>query len=87
MKAEPLRPSFRRPTPLIRKTSPPLHPTPPKQQESLQDGLAICLIGFQKTMYDSEYEHELRKRAVMAVNLATQYISLTKGVSLLDVDV
>lgn len=40
-----------------------------KQLDS-DSGLAICLFGFGATMYDSEYEEEVRKQAVMSVSFA-----------------
>lgn len=53
-----------------RKTSPPREKEKEnarKQVSTLQDGLAICLFGYgySRTMYDSEYEEEVRKQAVM----------------------
>lgn len=56
-----------------RKTSPPREKEKEKarkQVSSLQDGLAICLFGYgySRTMYDSEYEEEVRKQAVMNVS-------------------
>lgn len=40
-----------------------------KQRQQHSDSLAICLIGFgsHNKMYDSEYEEEVRKQAVMQV--------------------
>jgi hypothetical protein len=56
--------AFRRPTPLRRN----VQNSTPNPESSLSDSLAICLFGFTKTMYDSEYEEEMRKRAIMAVS-------------------
>jgi len=42
-----------------------------KQQQTVSTGLAICLLGSYKSnkMFDSEYEEEVRKQAVMQVSL------------------
>jgi hypothetical protein len=43
-----------------------------QQQQTVSAGLAICLLGSYKTskMFDSEYEEEVRKQAVMQVSLS-----------------
>jgi hypothetical protein len=39
------------------------------ERETVSAGLAVCLIGFSRQkMYDSEYEEEVRKHAVMQVS-------------------
>jgi mannitol-specific phosphotransferase system IIBC component len=41
------------------------------EAETVSAGLAVCLTGFSKQkMYDSEYEEEVRKHAVMQVRLS-----------------
>ena len=42
-----------------------------KQQQTVSTGLAICLLGSYKSnkMFDSEYEEEVRKQAVMQVRV------------------
>jgi hypothetical protein len=44
-----------------------------KQQQTVSTGLAICLLGSYKSvkMFDSEYEEEVRKQAVMQVSIAS----------------
>jgi hypothetical protein len=40
-----------------------------KQQQTVSAGLAICLLGsYRPKMFDSEYEEEVRKQAVMQVS-------------------
>jgi len=40
-----------------------------EQQQTVSAGLAICLLGSNKyKMFDSEYEEEIRKQAVMQVS-------------------
>lgn len=50
----------------------PPSPGPASVLESVNDSLAICLLGFNSRpmnkMYDSEYEEEVRKQAVMQVS-------------------
>jgi hypothetical protein len=51
-------------------TRPKLSAREKQQQQTVSAGLAICLLGSYKTnkMFDSEYEEEIRKQAVMQVS-------------------
>jgi hypothetical protein len=55
----------------ISSTRPKLSAREKQQQQTVSPGLAICLLGNYKTgkMFDSEYEEEVRKQAVMQVSL------------------
>ena len=55
----------------ISSTRPKLSAREKQQQQTVSAGLAICLLGNYKTgkMFDSEYEEEVRKQAVMQVSL------------------
>ena len=46
-----------------------ISPVQDEAPTSVDDSLAICLFGLSRTMYDSEYEEEVRKQAVMSVSL------------------
>jgi hypothetical protein len=66
---------FKRPSPLDHRPAPKGVKTKTKasaknerKNESLDTGLAICLFGLGASMYDSEYEEEVRKQAVMSVS-------------------
>jgi hypothetical protein len=54
----------------ISSTRPKLSAREKHQQQTVSAGLAICLLGSYKTskMFDSEYEEEVRKQAVMQVS-------------------
>jgi len=51
-------------------TRPKLTSREKQQQQTVSAGLAICLLGSYKSgkMFDSEYEEEVRKQAVMQVS-------------------
>jgi len=51
-------------------TRPKLSSREKQQQQTVSAGLAICLLGSYKSnkMFDSEYEEEVRKQAVMQVS-------------------
>jgi hypothetical protein len=50
-----------------------------QQQQTVSAGLAICLLGSYKSnkMFDSEYEEEVRKQAVMQVSPSPCWALLT----------
>jgi hypothetical protein len=49
------------------------------EAETVSAGLAVCLIGFSKQkMYESEYEEEVRKHAVMQVRLSEACLKCRK---------
>lgn len=75
MKASPPKQApFRRSTPLQHRAN--TKSKSEKAGESLNDGLAICLVGFSRTMYDSEYEEEVRKQAVMSVSQVCSVVAV-----------
>lgn len=52
-----------------------------EKDQGLTDSLAICLVGFSSyRMYDSEYEEEVRKQAVMQVSLGLFWVYKTDSV-------
>ncbi|ORX38515.1 hypothetical protein BD324DRAFT_607967 [Kockovaella imperatae] len=66
---------FKRQTPLLHKAtnnkSASQNRSPPREKtgtepSGVDDSLAVCLFGLSRAMYDSEYEEEVRKQAVMS---------------------
>jgi hypothetical protein len=73
MKVATTKNNLRRSTPLYQKavknsSTAEQKPAEGFETKTLSDGLAICLFGFSQTMYDAEYEEEVRKQAVMSVS-------------------